>query len=105
MLKYCTQFFIRADKLWKKDHQGQHKQVVFHGQHLAILCATYDGIRHNGYYVTYTFICEHFWWPQISHDVHWFMCTCHLCQLQQTCNILIPLTIAMPVPLFAKMYM
>ena len=38
-------------------------------------------------------------------NIAWFVKTCHICQLHQTCNILIPPVIATPTPLFAKMYM
>ena len=38
-------------------------------------------------------------------NIAWFVKTCHICQLHQTRNILIPPVIATPTPLFAKMYM
>ena len=38
-------------------------------------------------------------------DITWFVKTCHVCQLRQTCNILIPPVVVTPTPLFAKMYM
>ena len=38
-------------------------------------------------------------------NIAWFIKTCHICQLCQTCNILIPPVIVTPAPLFAKMYM
>jgi hypothetical protein len=37
-------------------------------------------------------------------DIAWFVCTCWLCQLRQTRNLLIPPTVATPAPLFGKMY-
>ncbi|ETW80784.1 hypothetical protein HETIRDRAFT_452290 [Heterobasidion irregulare TC 32-1] len=51
------------------------------------------------------FIAKRFWWPHMRQDISWFVRTCHLCQIRQTRNILIPLTVALPAPLFAKMYM
>ena len=38
-------------------------------------------------------------------DITWFVKTCHICQLHQMHNILIPPAVATPTPLFAKMYM
>jgi len=38
-------------------------------------------------------------------DIAWYVCTCHICQVHQTQQVLIPLVVATPVPLFAKMYM
>jgi transposase InsO family protein len=37
-------------------------------------------------------------------DIAWFIRTCRLCQLRQIRNVLIPPTVAMPAPLFAKIY-
>ena len=50
-------------------------------------------------------IVDYFWWPNLSANIAWFVKTCHLCQLHQTCNILILLVVATSVPLFMKMYM
>jgi hypothetical protein len=40
----------------------------------------------------------------MSDDISWFVKTCHLCQLRNTQNVLIPPTIAVPAPLFARIY-
>ncbi|OAX33451.1 hypothetical protein K503DRAFT_646929, partial [Rhizopogon vinicolor AM-OR11-026] len=45
------------------------------------------------------------WWPQLANNISWFIKSCHLCQIHQTCSVLIPPTVAIPAPLFAKMYM
>jgi hypothetical protein len=37
-------------------------------------------------------------------DIVWFVRTCHLCQLRQTRQVLIPPVVATPAPLFAKVY-
>ena len=37
-------------------------------------------------------------------DIHWFIRTCHPCQLRQIRNVLIPPVVATPAPLFGKMY-
>ena len=50
-------------------------------------------------------IVEHFWWPDMLSDIAWFVKTCLLCQLRQTKQILIPPTVPLPAPLFAKMHM
>ena len=38
-------------------------------------------------------------------DITWFVKTCHICQLCQACNVLIPPVVTTPTPLFTKMYM
>ena len=40
----------------------------------------------------------------MSSDIAWYVCTCHLCQACRTQNVLIPPTVAIPAPLFAKIY-
>jgi hypothetical protein len=50
-------------------------------------------------------IVKHYWWPFMGHDIVWYVKTCHICQSQQTCQVLIPPIVATPVPLFTKMYM
>jgi hypothetical protein len=37
-------------------------------------------------------------------DIHWFIRTCHNCQLCQTHQLLIPPVVATPAPLFTKVY-
>ena len=41
----------------------------------------------------------------MSHDIAWFIQTCHLCQLRKTQQISIPPVVATPAPLFAKVFM
>ncbi|KAF8229282.1 hypothetical protein L208DRAFT_1287190, partial [Tricholoma matsutake] len=36
-----------------------------------------------------------FWWPNMKADIAWYIRTCHLCQVHQTRNLLIPPTIAL----------
>jgi Integrase zinc binding domain len=104
-LHYCAEFFVASDKLWRKNAQGHHKLILFPELRLSTLCSAHDNLGHKGFYATRALIAERFWWPQFSRDVIWFVCTCHLCQIRQTRTILIPPTVAIPAPLFAKMYM
>ena len=104
-LRYCTHFFIKDDRLWKKDPQGHHKLVIEPNKHPTILISAHNEARHHGDFATCAQIVDCFWWPDLTADVAWFVKTCHLCQLRQTRNILIPLVVATPAPLFAKMYM
>jgi Integrase zinc binding domain len=104
-LRYCAEFFVASNKLWRKNAQGHHKLVLFPELCLSTLRSAHDNLGHKGFYATRVLITERFWWPQLSRDVIWFVCTCHLCQIRQTRAILIPPTVAIPAPLFAKMYM
>ena len=41
----------------------------------------------------------------MAQDINWFIVTCHVCQIRKTQQVLIPPIIAMPAPLFSKVYM
>ncbi|KNZ75924.1 hypothetical protein J132_00938 [Termitomyces sp. J132] len=64
----------------------------------------HDNLGHRGLFATCSALLECFWWPQISTDLVWYICTCHLCQVHQMTKVLILPTVAMPVPLFSKIY-
>ena len=70
-----------------------------------ILFATHDEVAHKGYFATSAHITECFQLPNMLSDIAWFMKTCLLCQLRQIQQILIPPTVPLPAPLFAKMHM
>ena len=99
-LHYTNYFFQKDGHLWRRDPQGHHKVVIDCDKWPAILTA-----RHHGDFTTHTHITNHFWWPHLSANIAWFIRTCHIWQLRQTCNVLIPPVVATPLPLFAKMYM
>ena len=103
-IKFCQHFFVDDERLWRKDPQGAHKLVVWAPQRLAILRQAHDELGHRGRYATLQFIAERFWWPSLRDDVTWFVRTCHLCQIRQTRQVLIPPTVVTPAPLFARVH-
>jgi hypothetical protein len=50
-------------------------------------------LDHKESYATKEFISEQFWWPELERDVHWYVKTCHVCQVWQKTLIQIPLTV------------
>jgi hypothetical protein len=103
-MRYCTEFFIASDKLWRKDHRGEHKLVVAQSRRIFILNSAHNDVGHHGYFATNALISQRYWWPFMGNDIAWFVKTCRLCQLRKTQNVLIPPTVATPAPLFAKIY-
>jgi Integrase zinc binding domain len=99
------EFFISDDKLWWKDPQGQHKMVVAKERRRFLLSLAHNDVGHHRFYATNTLLLEWYWWPHMSQDITWFVLTCHICQVQKTQKILIPPVVAMPAPLFSKVYM
>jgi Integrase zinc binding domain len=92
-MQYCMEFIVFSNQLWCKNPQGQHKMVVP------------NDVGHHRVYATNALLSECYWWPNMSTDIKWYIQTCYICQIQNTQQLLIPPVIAMPVPLFSKVYM
>jgi hypothetical protein len=106
LLRYCMEFFVSdGERLWRKDSKGNHKVVVDQDRRLFLISSAHDDVGHHGFYATNALLAERYWWPQMAHDISWFVRTCHLCQLRKTQHVLIPPTVATPAPLFSKVYM
>jgi hypothetical protein len=103
-LRYCTEFFISADRLWRKDSRGEHKLVVPRARRLFIMTSAHDQVGHHGFFATNANIAVRYWWPYMGADISWYVRTCHLCQLRKTQNVVIPPVVAAPAPIFAKIY-
>jgi hypothetical protein len=103
-LRYCMEFFLDSDILWRKDRQGAHKLVAPQDRRFEIMRSAHDDVGHKGFHATRAMIAQRFWWPHMHPDIVWFVHTCYLCQIRQTRQILIPPTVATPAPLFAKIY-
>jgi len=103
-IRYCVEFFVDSNRLWRKDPQGAHKIVAPPSKRMSILRNAHDAVGHKGFYATRAHILERFWWPSMQPDVQWFIRTCHLCQLRSLRKILIPPVVATPAPLFTKIY-
>src|ERR1700678_1563036 len=104
-MRYCMEFVIISNRLWHKHPQGQHKMVVPCNQHLFLITSAHNNVGHHGVYATNALLTEHYWWPSMSKDIKWFIQTCHLCQIRNTQQSLIPPVVAIPAPLFSKVYM
>jgi len=104
-VRYSNDFFVLNGTLWKRDPQGAHKRVLFKGQRTRAMEAAHNDIGHRGFYATHALLTERYWWPFVGRDVAWYVKTCRICQLRQTRQISIPPVVAIPAPLFSKMYM
>lgn len=50
-------------------------------------------------------LLDRFWWPLLDVDVHWYVKTCHECQVRHFRLLHVPPTVVTPAPLFQKVYM
>jgi hypothetical protein len=103
-MRYCTEFFLDSGRLWRKDSHSAHKIVPILESRLEIIRAAHNDIGHKMIFATKSLIALRFWWLNMKADIAWYIHTCHLCQLRQTRNLLIPPTVTTPAPLFAKVY-
>jgi len=103
-MRYCTEFFVYKDRLWRKDPKG-HKIVIPRDRRLFIMSTAHNDVGHHGFYATNALITERYWWPLMAQDIAWFILTCHMCQVRKTQQVLIPPIVSMPAPLFSKVYM
>ena|SRR6266404_560191 len=97
-------FFLTNDRFWKHDPTGHHQLYLAPHQRLAVLRAVHDDLGHKGFYSTCRLLTDHFWWPSLALDIKWFVTSCHQCQLHQATKVHIPPTVALPAPLFHKVY-
>ncbi|SJL18773.1 uncharacterized protein ARMOST_22373 [Armillaria ostoyae] len=104
-MKYAVHFFEKQGKLWRKNVDGKHQLVLFPERRIQVMTSCHDDVAHKGFYATHALIKDRYWWPDMKYDIAWFVRTCHLCQIRQTRQIYIPPTVALPAPLFSKMYM
>ncbi|KAJ6595925.1 hypothetical protein B0H10DRAFT_1828866, partial [Mycena sp. CBHHK59/15] len=64
----------------------------------------HNDLGHKAYFICKKRLTDRFWWPMMDQDLRWYLNTCHECQLCATDKILLPPTVAMPMPLFHKVY-
>jgi hypothetical protein len=101
-IRYCTEFFIDDNRLWCKHPQGAHKLVISPDHQFNIIRIAHDSLGHKAYFTTKAHIDQWFWWPSMASDIHWYTKTCHIFQLRQTHQVLIPPIVATLAPIFAK---
>lgn len=103
-MRYATQFFFVAGKLWRRHAQGAHTIVVPPERRLSIMTGAHDKLAHHGFWATKQVLAERFWWPFFGSDLAFWVRTCYECQIRQTRKILIPPIVAIPAPLYSKAY-
>ena len=83
-MRYCTEFFVGHDKLWRKNAKGHHKLVVPKDRHLFLMSSAHNDVGHHGFYATHALLSERYRWPHMAQDINWFIVTCHVCQTRKT---------------------
>ena len=104
LLKRAKKFFLVDGRLWRRQAQGCHQLYIPSHLRMSLIHDAHDHLGHRGFFSTRRALLDRFWWPSLEHDVKWYINTCHQCQLRQTTKIHIPPTVAIPAPLFRKVY-
>jgi len=104
LVKWAKQFFLADRRLWRRQDQGRHQLYARPHLRLSLIHDAHDHLGHKGFYSTRCMLLDRFWWPALKQNVKWYISTCHQCQLRQTTKIRIPPTVAIPAPIFRKVY-
>jgi len=102
--KHAYQFFVRGQRLWRKESSGRHQLVIFGKDRLRIMTEAHDALRHKGFYSTRQTISDRFWWPMLDKDLTWYLKTCHQCRIRSVTKVILPPTISIPSMLFRKAF-
>lgn len=104
LIHYAHQFFIKGNRLFRRDRSGRHQIVLFSPKRVHVLRETHDKLGHRGIYPTRRTITDRFWWPSLDQDVVAYIKTCHQCQIRAVDKVVLPPVVASPAPLFHKAY-
>src|SRR5882672_9847715 len=104
LMRYASKFFLMDGVLMRRDLQGRHKVVISIDKCFSLISQAHETVGHRAIFSTLSNLRERFWWPMLEEDVKWFICTCHLCQTQQTHHLHLPPTIPDIPTLFRKVH-
>ena len=79
----ASKFFLKVDRLWKKQTEGLHQQVLDKEQCYRLVKEAHDDLGHKGVFSVLARLRDRFWWPRMKEDVKWYVQTCHECQVWQ----------------------
>jgi hypothetical protein len=90
----AKQFYLdENNKLFRRAPDGKLKAVIEKTHRMYIMRSLHDHLGHKGSFATKEFVSERFWWPEMEQDIHWYVKSCHVCQLRQKTLVRIPPTV------------
>jgi len=66
--------------------------------------SAHDAMGHSGAYTMQNMLMEHFWWPEIECDVHWYVKMCLCCQEHTKHVVEIPPTVMHTLSIFQRLH-
>jgi len=52
-LQHISKFFLKGDKMWRREHQGRYQQVIEgHEKHYQLLTKAHNQLGYKGFYAT-----------------------------------------------------
>ncbi|KAL5478908.1 hypothetical protein ACEPAI_2195 [Sanghuangporus weigelae] len=88
----------------RKNPNGPPQLVLPPERRYAILQTAHDELGHKGFFTVRARVLNRFWWPMLNSDIHWYIKSCHKCQVRQFAKIKIPPTLPTPAPLFGRIH-
>src|SRR5258708_4915372 len=101
-LRQASDYFLIGDNLFRKARGGQCLSVPHPSRCFWLVQYAHDNLGHKGVFATTRNLLLRFWWPYLNEDVHWYIRTCHECQVRQTEYFYIPPTVPEVPSLFRK---
>ena len=104
-LKKVKPFFLYNGELYRRTTQESPRHVIIdQSQKEKILYQAHDKLGHKGEQAVFELIQLRFYWPSLRADVHFYIASCHECQIRNTKLFKMPYEISAPIRIFEKVY-
>lgn len=105
LLKKASEYYIKEDKMFKRNGNRSPLLVVFDQQlRLDLLTQAHEKLGHKGEQAVFEILRLRFFWPHLRAAVRHHVSSCHECQIRSLKKMEIPLTVSTPTTLFEKVY-
>jgi hypothetical protein len=102
LVRQAKDYYVSGEKLFRKCTDGSAQLVPDLVHRLRLIRYAHNDLGHKGVFATTRNLLIRFWWPGLNQDVHWFIRTCHQCQVRQTEYFFIPPSVPLTPNLFRK---
>jgi transposase InsO family protein len=99
-----NRYFMRSNRLYRRQENGAHQLVVKKGDKEAVLMACHDDLGHKGIAATEKTVLHRFWWRDIRSDVEKWVKSCMACQKRSEVKPIPPVVASKPSQLFRHIY-
>jgi transposase InsO family protein len=99
-----NRYFLRSDRLYRRQENGAHQLVVKKDDRETVLTACHDDLGHKGVAATEKTVLHRFWWRGVRPDVEKWVKSCVACQKRSEVKPIPPVIPSKPSQLFRHIY-